>query len=56
MVNVKVFFFKSHRRKHLLLDPCNVVISDVCQVVQLMDVELVILDDVSRSVADLRVI
>ena len=46
---------KSHLGKHLLLDPRDIVISDVYQVIQLMDVELIILDDVSRPLADLRV-
>lgn len=44
---------QTHRRVHLLLNPCDVFIPDVYQVVQLMDVEFIVLNDVSRSVAHL---
>lgn len=45
---------QTHRREHLPLKPCDVVIPDVYQVVQLMDVKLIILNDVSRSLAHLH--
>lgn len=45
---------RTHRWEHLPLKPCDVVIPDVYQVVQLMDVKLIVLNDVSRSLAHLQ--
>lgn len=39
---------------HLTLNPCDIVISDVYQVIQLMNVEFVILYDVSCFLVHLR--
>lgn len=45
---------QTHRWEHLPLKPRDVVIPDVYQVIQLMDVKLVILNDVSRSLTHLQ--
>lgn len=45
---------QTHRREHLPLEPRDVVIPDVYQVVQLMDVKLIVLNDVSCSLAHLQ--
>lgn len=44
---------RTHRRVNLLLDPVDVVVPDVNELIQFVDVELVILDDLSSCLVDL---
>lgn len=45
---------QTHRWEHLPLKPCDVVIPDVYQVVQLMDVKLIVLNNVSCFLTHLQ--
>lgn len=45
---------KTHHREHLLLKPGDIIISDVNELIQLMNIKLIILDDLASTLINLQ--